>query len=273
MTSKNTLAEWLGYWFEVYKKPALSRSSIENIERVIRLHISESIKTKRLEELNAMEIDEALSRIPSSRMRKYAFQVLHNSLNKAYRLDLIKTDIMKKAEPIKHRQKIGEALTHAEQEAFIRAVEKIPQRELFLFYLYTGVRRCEALALTWDDVDFEEKRLRIRGTKSATSNRVLYLLPEVSEILKAQRQRGLPGEKVFPYCAGYIDQVFKRYCPRHKLHDLRHTFITRCAESGINVNVTQSLAGHSDIKMTLRIYTHVSEDFKKIEYEKFKLHK
>lgn len=127
------------------------------------------------------------------------------------------------------------------------------------------------MRLRWEDVDFKGKTIHIQGTKTASSDRVLYMLPFVEEILRKQRERGFEGERVFPWAYGYVDQVFKRYCPRHKLHDLRHTFITRCAESGINVNVAQSLAGHSDVKMTLRIYTHVSDEFKKREYEKFKL--
>lgn len=266
-----TLGEWLAYWFEVYKKPILSQSGSDNIERVIRLHIPAKLKAENLRELHPADIDEALVAIRSTRMRKYAFHVLNNSLNKAYRLDLIKDDIMKKAEPARHKQKQGRPLTHEEQAVFVRGIEKSPQRELFLFYLYTGARRAEALRLEWRDVNFEGKTLHIRGTKSATSDRVLYLLPEVEEILRRQRAKGLAGERVFPWCCGYVDQVFKRHCPNHRLHDLRHTFLTRCAESGININVAQSLAGHSDIKVTLQVYTHVSAAFQKSEYAKFRL--
>ena len=45
--TKSTLGEWLAYWFEVYKKPILSKSSIENIERVIRLHLPEELKAEK----------------------------------------------------------------------------------------------------------------------------------------------------------------------------------------------------------------------------------
>lgn len=271
MNSENTLGEWLAYWLEVYKKPALSESGAANIERVIRLHLSDELKAVCLKDLRAIRIDEALSKIASSRMRKYAFNVLHNALGKAYRLDLIGEMIMEKVERVKHRAKESEPLTHTEQEAFLRAIEGTPQRELFLFYLYTGARRTEALRVRWSDVDFVGRSVRIPGTKTESSRRTLYLLPEVADVLARQRAKNLPGDLVFPYCPNYIDKVFKRLCPDHHLHDLRHTFITRCAESGININVTQRLAGHSDIKMTLRIYTHVSDDFKKIEYGKFRL--
>lgn len=84
-----TLGEWLSDWLDIYKRPTLSKSSIENIERTIRLHIVDWLKVKPLEELRAIDIDKALSEISSSRMRKYAYYVLNNSLGKAYKLDLL----------------------------------------------------------------------------------------------------------------------------------------------------------------------------------------
>ena len=92
-----TLGAWLSEWYKVYKLPTVSKSSAENIERVIRLHIPQWLKDMRLNDLHAFTIDKALSGIQSTRMRKYAFHVLNNSLGKAYRLDYIASDIMRKA--------------------------------------------------------------------------------------------------------------------------------------------------------------------------------
>ncbi|MBQ9188454.1 MAG: site-specific integrase [Clostridia bacterium] len=41
-------------------------------------------------------------------------------------------------------------------------------------------------------------------------------------------------------------------------HQLRHTFITMCHEAGVDVKVTQEIAGHADIHTTLMIYTHLT---------------
>ena len=266
-----TLGEWLAEWYKVYKLPTVAKSTAENIERVIRLHIPQWLKELRLDELDAFAIDKALSSIRSTRMRKYAFHVLNNSLNKAFRLDYIETDIMKKAEPIKHRVKVGEALTVTEQREFLRKVGNHYMRNLFEFYLYTGVRRCEALALRWKDVDFESESILIRGTKTMSSHRRLDMLPYVREILRRQKDQCPDSPLVFPYKPCIVSRTFHKFCPAHHLHDLRHTFVTRCAECGINVNVCQSLAGHSDVKVTLGIYTHTSTQFRKDEYRKFRI--
>lgn len=47
-----------------------------------------------------------------------------------------------------------------------------------------------------------------------------------------------------------------------KFHALRHTYATRLFEAGVSPKTVQALMGHSDIKMTMDIYTHVMEDVK-----------
>lgn len=55
------------------------------------------------------------------------------------------------------------------------------------------------------------------------------------------------------------------------MHTLRHTFTTRCFELGIEPKIIQELLGHSDISMTLNIYTHPTEELKKKAIEKIQV--
>lgn len=48
-------------------------------------------------------------------------------------------------------------------------------------------------------------------------------------------------------------------------HMLRHTFITRCAEEGMNQKALQMIAGHSDYRITNEVYTNIDETFKNDE--------
>lgn len=52
-------------------------------------------------------------------------------------------------------------------------------------------------------------------------------------------------------------------------HSLRHTFATRCAESGVTAKTVQQWLGHKTLEMTLNVYTHVNSDFEKKETIKF----
>lgn len=59
-----------------------------------------------------------------------------------------------------------------------------------------------------------------------------------------------------------LTQAMKRLMPAHHLHELRHTFITRCQECGVPREVVSVWAGHAaDSTMTSNVYTHFSQEF------------
>lgn len=165
-------------------------------------------------------------------------------------------------------------MTATEQKEFLDKLEGSEYKYLMLFYLFTGVRRNEALLLEWSDIDDRDELIRIRGTKTENSYRNILLTDDVRRILEGQkelnRQKNYSGSHVFPPRRPETISVnFKRLCGKHHLHDLRHTFITRCAESGVNINVCQQLVGHSTPLITMSVYTHVMDDFKRKEAAKF----
>lgn len=51
-------------------------------------------------------------------------------------------------------------------------------------------------------------------------------------------------------------------------HTFRHTFATRCFENGVEAKVVQSYLGHASLKMTMDLYTHVTEVKSAIDIEK-----
>lgn len=55
--------------------------------------------------------------------------------------------------------------------------------------------------------------------------------------------------------------------PHFSCHTLRHTFTTRMCEAGVNVKVIQDALGHTDVSTTLNIYTDVTKDLKRVEFE------
>ena len=263
------LNDWLTQWLEVYKIPYLKESSIKRINVSIRNHIPKWLKDKNLEELTAFDIDKALASIPHSRSRKYSYYIITNALHRAYCLDLIKSDLSRKVNLIKHKQKRGNALTHEEQEKFLEQIKNTKLENAFKFLLYTGVRRGELLSLRFSDVLYNDGLIFIRGTKTESSERYIILSSDARGILESQKKL-VDGDIFFPYNGDLLTHTFKRLCPTHKLHDLRHTFITRCAESGVNVKVCQYLVGHKSLYTTLGIYTHVIIEFAKLEFKKFK---
>ena len=270
-----TLGEWLLYWFETYKKPCLKPYSIRNIEQQIRLHTPEWFKAMRLKDITLLDADRALSTIPLGRTRKYTRQVWHSACKKAQQLGLIDKNVFTLTEDMRYKEKKSHPLTIAEQKEFLERLESSRYKWLMLFYLHTGVRRAEALTLKWEDIDYDSRLIRINGTKTDDSYRHILLTEPLIEILaerkKQAKKEGVKSEYVFPCSLSMVSRAFKKLCPNHHLHELRHTFVTRCAECGVNMSVCQQLVGHSTADMTINVYMHVMDEFKRKEGLKFKL--
>lgn len=278
-----TLGAWLWEWYEIYKRPNLAAYSLRNVEQMIRLHIPETLKRLPLSELTVYTVERELMKLGRTRTAVYTYQVLFSALSKAESLGFISKNIMEGVEKVRYKKQRGQALSLSEQTEFLQNIEKSRYKWVMLFYLHTGVRRAEALDLEWRDVDYDGRVILIKGTKTEGSFRYIPLTENVAAILEGQRKQNkqenlkrgsgqyhdAPPSVVFPFGKEQTSRVFKELCPNHHLHDLRHTFITRCAESGVNINVCQQLVGHSTIDMTLNVYTHVMDAFKRRELEKF----
>lgn len=258
-----TLGQWLARWYEVYKKPYLTQSSLSNIEMTIRLHVSEQAKAMRIAEVTPLMLEEIIRAVEAPRMRQYTWQVLNSAFERAALFDIIPRNPMKFLLKVKHKQKVGSALTALEIKDFKRKIKRHPLRNLFEFYMYTGCRRSEALIIRKSDVDLSAGTLHIPGTKSATSNRVIPIFEPLRYVIARVIDNANPY--LFDVTRDYVSRAFKALCPNHKLHDLRHTFATHCLQCGISMKVVQLWLGHSNFETTASIYTHVVDDFQRIE--------
>lgn len=55
--------------------------------------------------------------------------------------------------------------------------------------------------------------------------------------------------------------------PKFSCHSLRHAFTTRLVEAGVNIKVVQNVLGHADFSTTMDIYTDVTKELKKREFD------
>lgn len=94
-------------------------------------------------------------------------------------------------------------------------------------------------------------------TATYLSDRTIPLFEKVAGLLVTVRPDA--NGMYFPFRGDSVTRAFKRLCPAHKLHDLRHTFATRCLEAEIPLKVVQTWLGHSEIDTTADIYAHVTE--------------
>ena len=169
-----------------------------------------------------------------------------------------------------------------EEERF-EETERPDYRAIRLFAQATGLRRREITSLTWAQVDWSNGVLRVIG--KGDKPLVLPITPEITDILWplrghhethvftfiAKRTARIPKtETVFikgqryPITAQGWASVFRRMrsgagVTDFKIHDLRHTALTRTLRASKNIRAVQKMAGHADIKTTMR-YAHALLD-------------
>lgn len=265
-----TFYNWFIEWRDKYKKNTIAESTLKSINYTFTKNVLPFISNKPLKKINTEDIQEIINSAEKhKRQQTIMFNFLNNCFKKAYQLKKINTNPCDFVEINKVKQiKKGTALTYQEQLQFIDYLDKTDNelKNLFKVYLFTGMRRSEALNITLKDLDFCNNTITIKGTKTTLSNRVL----PTSEYVMNLFGKDFKG---FNFNLTKINQVFRKACKElnfsedYKIHSLRHTFATRCLENGINIKVVQKWLGHSTIKMTSDVYSHVQT---KLEQEELK---
>jgi integrase len=143
------------------------------------------------------------------------------------------------------------------------------QRDYLLLVLFTGLRREEAAALSWQAVDLAARTLRIPTTKNGRSL-TLPLSDFLIELLAARQARYPASPWVFPAASrtGHIaeprsglDQVAQATDVHTTVHDLRRTFITLAEGCDIAHYALKALVNHSTAgDVTARHYVQISVD-------------
>lgn len=262
------LYAWLDKWAPTYKQNSVAASTYSAILSCIKVHIKPNFADCSLSELLPLAIEDGLNRISSSRMRKYSYQILNEAYKKALQLRFIKENPFALVDVPKHKVRKGEPLTHNEQEELKAVLEGSPYKYYFLFLLYSGCRRGEGLAACWEDVDFERKRLFVRGTKTELSKNVIPLFDKLARLLLEIKPEGEAAGRIFAFTGHQVEMAFKKLCPKHHIHDLRHTFATNCLEAGVDLKAVQAWLRHSNIGITADTYAHATSKFLMQEAEK-----
>jgi integrase len=266
---ETTFHEYLDYWYDNYKLGTISEGSLYNIRLYLRVHIKPNIENLPLKKITSAILQKGLNKIKSSRTRKEARLYLNSCFETACIENLIEKNPMLSVQKVKHITKKGKPLTLSEEKYFFNALTVLPVSEqaFYKFAIYSGARRGELLRLKWSDIFLQDKIIHMPGTKNQTSNRDIPLFNNLETVIKEIPKTN--SDLLFPNMSEYkATHKFKDLMPTHKLHDLRHTFATRCLESGVQMKTLQLWLGHSTFEETANTYSHIQERFNKKETDK-----
>lgn len=128
----------------------------------------------------------------------------------------------------------------------------------FQFLVMTAARRGEALALTWEDIDFEARTAYLAETKNGRPRK----LPLRAALMVMLQSLPRTSARVFDFGCSWLADMWQTACAKAgvenlRIHDLRHEAISRVAEtSKFGLVDLQAFSGHRDVRMLLR-YSHL----------------
>lgn len=187
-------------------------------------------------------------------------------------IELLK--FIKAPAPEKRKERDKRALTPAQADRLLRTwdgdglLDK-RNRALVAVLLLTGIRRSEAAALRWADVDFDNGVLHVRHGKGDKARDVPVAGDKALEMLRAwQLEQPMGYQHVFtPLRRGghfttdkpmqgtdvyyVVDKTEEKSGIAFKPHDCRRTFITEALATGTAIQNVQSMAGHARGETTL----------------------
>ena len=296
--NKTTLAEWSEKWLKAYKQ-GVAYNTYEMYRTCVENHIVTSdvaqlplnkIKNNDLQALINKKQAEGLTRTV-----EIIILTLRQIFKKAIKNNLLYLNPADDLEKPTHKPAQKRALTDIENTAIEAAPLTDRERAFVYFGKYAGLRRGEILALTQGDIDLEEGTVTVNKTvvfkkntgeiknmpKSVAGFRTIPM-PDVLHVFVRGYLQTLDGLCLFATQDGNI-------CTRSSLrklwqytlkkinvaaggnddlkliigltpHILRHDYATNLYYAGVDIKTAQKLLGHSDIKMTLQIYTHLEQD-------------
>lgn len=156
--------------------------------------------------------------------------------------------------------------------AFYAALQNMPSAiisDYLTLILFTGLRRAEAASLTWEDIDFEARLIRLPAARTKGKRKLdLPMTDIVFDLLKAREKLGR-DKFVFPgnSASGHIEEprfALNAACAeagiKLMVHDLRRTFITEAEASEISWLAVKKLVNHAPSKDVTARYAQLSPE-------------
>ncbi len=223
----------------------------------------------------------------------YHHRVLFEALKHAVKKGILIRNVAEAVDAPRVTRREFAVLGPEEVNRFLEAAKNSPYYTIFFTAIYTGLRRGELLGLRWCDIDLDLGLLSVVQTlqhiqggehifkepKSKSGRRQIALPPSLAILLREHKVKEAgtriladnpltPADLVFSHTDGTpirpnsVTRAFTKLARSIGLegvrfHDLRHAHASLMLRQGVHPKIVSERLGHSNITMTLEIYSHV----------------
>ncbi len=295
-----TVQEYLENWLENVHRSTIRPTTYLNYSKLLRNYLVPGLGKIKVQKLTpqqvqafcAKKIHEGLS--PKTVNNVHG--LLHKALDNAVKWSLLSRNVCDVVTPprIPHTEKT--VLTKEQAHVLLKVAQKHRLEALLTLAITTGMRRGELLALRWQDIDLSNGSLHVKRAlnytteygytesepKTVRSRRMIMLPKFVVVTLKRHKvqqeeQRDKVGgewiEKDLLFTnalgdyyspstmvKGFDSLLVSAGLPHVRFHDLRHSAATLLLSMGIHPKIVQEILGHSQISMTMDVYSHAMQE-------------
>ena len=245
-----------------------------------RKHLKSALSSKRLDQISPFDVEKlmiSMKKSSTSRGTAYSPATIKHQvvlLSRLYSL-ATKWGMYEGSNPCKKikkptlNNKVTEFLTDDELYRLLTVLENWQNRmsaSIIFFLLYTGFRRGELFKLTWDDIDFDRKAIKLRDPKGKQDETLPLSDKAIHVLLSIPKEfdtpfvfYGLNGKQRTDFRGpwGRIKKAAE-LPPAFRLHGLRHHFASSLVSAGVDLYTVSKLLTHKDTATTQR-YAHLAD--------------
>lgn len=292
---RRLVKDWLYEWLDVYNEAIKPKTYAYRKDYLDRVIVPE-IGNYRLGGITKTQYQRFINKL-RKKYKKRTVQSIHSivctAFNKAVELELIPSNKFQNISIADDDEVKLNHLTHDEVAQFMQAARHAPFHHFVIvsLLLRTGMRKGEMLALTWEDVDLQKKKISItksrdhtgvHSPKTKNSVRTLAIDDVLVDVLKKyqtwQKKNRLSHKQYFDseylitipngtemgeYGVNkVIDLVMSKTTMDNHLtpHGLRHTHAIMLLESGVDLKSVSERLGHRSVEFTANVYVHFTKN-------------
>lgn len=310
--TNQTVEEYCNNWLMNVQSNVLKPSSYDRKEMTLEKQVYPLLGNLPISQITFDDIQFMINELKKQNLSYSTIKKAYEAINGCFKYAVIKGDIDKNPcigvtlpKNLKHQD--GDIKFYTEEQVellleqstikYSNGKNKYRLGYGIQFLLYTGLRIGEALALTWNDIDFQNKTVKINknlkqvknrddssqdnykiiiqdSTKTKSGSRIVPLNNKSIEALNHIKEITGQYKYVFSTETGNnvsgrtYDTMFRKiqencgFTEIYGVHALRHTFASLLFKRGVDVKTVSEILGHKDVSVTYNTYIHLIQEQK-----------